>query len=139
MYRVITYRSKELKKKSYSLKELSAAVNPAVDFDDDIYEQDYDKVNKKNKGKNRPDEKTYIIDGMEVYEEDLTQDEKLDMEASSILNIDGFYNPLPPLDYYDQGGGEMKKKSNKLGVTLVVGGTVIALGVLAVIFFVFIL
>lgn len=153
MYRVITYRSKLLKKTAYSIEELSAAGNPVADFDDfNEYEKNIDKQSKKakkNKKEKKPKEniengdslefenkeRTYIIDGVEVNEEDLTYDEKIDMEANALLNGDGFYTPLLPLDYYErESKTTTEKKPNALlmGVVIfvtiaIVAGIVVAM------------
>lgn len=137
MYRVITYRSKLLKKTTYSYDEISAADDSVADFDDFEYEEIEKKSKKKKKQK---EEQIYEIDGEAVREEDLSVDEKLDMEANALLNVDGFYNALLPLDYYDTEENnytdyDSKKKVNTLGIVLVLVGTVIALGAIAFIYF----
>lgn len=114
MYRVITYRSRELKTKYISL---NAADQSAVNFNE---------------------EKIFLIDGIEVNEEDLTNDERLDIEAKNMLNGDGFYNPLRPFDYYDIGDDKPQKKNTK-GVIAVLSGAVVILIVLGIVFFKFVI
>lgn len=118
MYRVITYRSKLLKKNTIPIDFDELATDSSVaDFAEE-------KQPKRKKSKNKPDEKTYFIDGVEVREEDLTADEKLDLEANALLNGDGFYTPLLPLDYYDEENQTEGKKTNVLMVAAVVLVTV---------------
>ena len=118
MYRVITYRSKLLKKNTIPIDFDELATDSSVA---DFAEK---KQPKRKKSKNKPDEKTYFRDGGEVREEDLTADEKLDLEANALLNGDGFYTPLLPLDYYDEENQTEGKKTNVLMVAAVVLVTV---------------
>lgn len=121
MYRVITYRSIPLKKNTFSIDGYAATEDSVANFDAE---------KPKKKKKQKEEEKTYIIDGVEVREEDLTPDEKLDMEANAILNTDGFYDPLLPLDYYEEeeessGNG---KKVNKGAIAAIIGVTLLLVG-----------
>ena len=127
MYRVITYRSRPLKVSTFPIDDITATDEPVADFDEEINSK---KKKKKKKTKDIPDEQTYIIDGVEVSEEDLTFDERLDMEANALLNSDGFYSPLQPLDYYDNESDGKPVKSNKfaiIGIIMVM--VMIAVGV----------
>ena len=114
MYRVITYRSKPLKKNTIIIEE-------------DFSSSDFDEPKKKRK--RDIDEKTYLIDGVEVREEDLTPDEKLDIESNALVNGDGFYTPLQPIDAYftTEETQENKKSNNALKIGLVIGAAVILL------------
>ena len=106
MYRVITFKSKELKKKTVFL----AADNSAADFDNE-------NIQNTKKKKKKKEIVTYIIDGVEVREEDLTEDERLDIASNNLLNTDGFYTPLKPEDYTEKANDseeytETSKKDN---------------------------
>ena len=131
MYRVITYRSKLLKKSTYTFDEISAMDYSIAAFDEP------ESGKKKKKKKKEVEEQVYEINGEKVREEDLSIDEKLDMEAEALLNVDGFYDALLPLDYFEneQAGDTPKKKTNVLGIVLVILGTVIILGSLAFVYF----
>ena len=117
MYRVITYKSKPLKKNT-------------IIFEGDSSSSDFGEKKKK-------EEITYLIDDVEVREEDLTPDEKLDIEANAILNQDGFYTPLQPIDKFMQPEQTHKKSGNGWKIALIVAGTVAILaGIVAVMIFV---
>lgn len=89
MYRVITFKSKELKKKTIY-----------IETEPDISVSDFDDVEtERRRSRKKKDEgKVYMIDGVEVREEDLTNDEKMDLQAEALLNADGFYTALMPFD-----------------------------------------
>lgn len=89
MYRVITFKSKELKKKTIY-----------IETEPDISVSDFDDIEtKRHRSRKKKDEgKVYMIDGVEVREEDLTNDEKMDLQAEALLNADGFYTALMPFD-----------------------------------------
>lgn len=74
MYRLITFRSRELKKNTIKL----AAENTAADF--------------------RAENSVYVINGLQVNEEDLTRLEKEDISAAKEFNTDGFYTSPEVLD-----------------------------------------
>ena len=122
MYRVITYRSRPLKVSTFSIDDDAATDSSVAAFDEENIESVENKSKKKQK-----DEKTYIIDGVEVSEEDLTIDEKLDLEANAILNADGFYNPLLPLDYFEEEEENKPQKASPLMIVAVVAVTVLLL------------
>lgn len=136
MYRVITYKSKQLKKKTIKL----AAEEPAADFDVQDLPEESGKKKKKRK-KNKEESITYIIDGVEVREEDLTPDEKADIEAETLLNGDGFYTALTPIDVEPEEevipeaeeGEPEKKKAPAIAIAAVV---VVTLLIIAAIGFV---
>lgn len=130
MYRVITYRSRPLKKSTYPLDAADSAAPFGEDKNTEKKKPKKETKEKKKK-KEKPEEKTYIIDGVEVREEDLTQDERADIESNSVLNQDGFYDPLPPLDVYDTVEKE-KKGTNKLKIIGVVAVMVVVLAGIAV-------
>ena len=131
MYRTITYRSKALKNKTiflYDSPEEAAEVSVASSTE----EKEPDKPKKVDKSKKKRKEKaeeiTYIIDGVEVREEDLTEDERADLRGEALLNTDGFYTPLKPLDYEEPEEEETETKpSNKkmIGMIAVIAVAVI--------------
>lgn len=125
MYRIITYKSKPLKKSTIILEEDSTS----SDFSDNYIEEKPKKKQKKQKKK--PDEVTYLIDGVEVSEEDLTIDERLDIESAALLNQDDFYTPLKPVDAFLEGGEEVaekKKSGNGWKIGVIIGVTFLLLG-----------
>ena len=71
MYQAIVYKSKPLKKNIVFIDEQAD-----VKLKQDVY----------------------IINGEKVKVEDLTENEKNDIIANEMLNQDGFYTPLSPLD-----------------------------------------
>lgn len=124
MYRVITYKSKELKKKTIDL----AAAQSAADFD--ILPEE---KKPKRRRKKQDESLTFIIDGVEVREEDLTPDERADIEAETLLNEDGFYTALKPIDVIDEPEEEEevepeKKAGKKWQIAAVVTAAVVIIG-----------
>lgn len=124
MYRVITYKSKELKKKTIDL----AAAQSAADFD--ILPEE---KKPKRRRKKQDESLTFIIDGVEVREEDLTPDERADIEAETLLNEDGFYTALKPIDVTDEPEEEEevepeKKAGKKWQIAAVVTAAVVIIG-----------
>lgn len=124
MYRVITYKSKELKKKTLDL----AAAQSAADFD--ILPEE---KKPKRRRKKQDESLTFIIDGVEVREEDLTPDERADIEAETLLNEDGFYTALKPIDVTDEPEEEEevepeKKAGKKWQIAAVVTAAVVIIG-----------
>lgn len=130
MYRTITYRSKALKNKTifiYDSPEEAADVSVASSAESEKTEKPV-KAEKKKKRKEKSEEVTYIIDGVEVREEDLTEDERADLRSEALLNTDGFYTPLKPLDYEEPEEEETEtKSSNKkmIGMIAVIAVAVI--------------
>lgn len=94
MYKVITFRSRELKKNTFKIAEESSSA-------------DFSSV--KNS--------TYIIDGVEVREEDLTALEREDINAAEEFNKDGFYT-APLVADKDDVNLEPKKIDNKTKVAI---------------------
>ena len=122
MYRVITYKSKPLKKTTIILEE----DNTSSDFSENYIEE-----KPKKKKKKKPHEVTYLIDGVEVNEEDLTFDERMDIESAALLNQDDFYTPLKPVDAFVDGkeAPEPKPKNgNNLKIGLIIVATLLLLG-----------
>ena len=149
MYRVITYRSRPLKKNTIKLE---ATGTPVAAFDEPVKQSGNKnatdiKAEKKTRKELRQEkkelkaqkkserEKIYIIDDVEVREEDLTADERADIEANAILNIDGFYTALKPLDYYEN--EEIKNnKPNKLMIAVIVLGMIACVAAVSVVLFI---
>ena len=74
-------------------------------------------------------ENIYVINGEDVAEEDLTKEEREDIEANKLLNQDHFYDPLEPLDW-----GVKTKTKAKVSPGIIaagIAGIVALIGILA--------
>lgn len=108
-YYAITFKSKKLRKNKIYINEYDD-----MEDSEDEYQESEMKMSRKEKRaqkkqlkeeRNRKQntenlaENVYIINGEEVAEEDLTKDERADIEANNLLNQDHFYDPIDPIDW----------------------------------------
>ena len=140
MYRVITYRSRKLKHSTVRLYEedevlsLSGEEPDGDDLSDDEPESKMSfrerRAQKKQlKAAQKETSKTYVIDGEDVDEEDLTEEERAEIKASQMINKDSFYDALEPLD-----SGEATKVKRKLSKeTILIIGMIIICVVIGVV------
>lgn len=126
MYKLITYRSRRLES-NYSEKlptgsMLVGSFNEIVEEIDDEPERKLTRKERKAQKKKlkeyeeQSNVKTYIIDGEEVEEGDLTEEELASIRASEMINKDSFYDALEPLD-----NGEyttVKRRDKKMLIVL---------------------
>ena len=136
MYKLITYRSRRLES-NYSEKlptgsMLVGSFNEIIEEIDDEPERKLTRKERKAQKKKlkeyetQSNVKTYIIDGEEAEEGDLTDEELASIKASEMINKDSFYDALEPLD-----NGEyttVKRRDKKM--LIVLGG---AFGVILIV------
>lgn len=114
MFQVITFRSEPLKNKTIFIEVDEPAATRGAGFN----------VAKKNKEIETGN--TYLIDGEEVREEDLTENEQQDIIANKRLNQDGFYTPLEPIDAFLNTDTNMPKKKLENKKMMIIGGIILA-------------
>lgn len=139
MYKIVTFRSRQLKYTDYICDEYSFELDedsmyPPLEEDEDgtdrkltrkerkAQKRKIKEAKKKAKKKEHYDEdnvKTYIINGEEVAVEDLTAVERAMIRADEELNKDGFYDGLEPFDN-DETEVFVKTSHRKLFVLLAV-------------------
>ena len=140
MYRLITYRSRKLKHTTLPLYEedeettLSGYQPDRASLDEDELPDEAVKLTRKErraqkkqlKTARKEAVKTYIIDGEEVDEDDLTEEEWAEIRASEMINTDSFYDALEPVD-----SGEAVQVKRKLSkqMVLVIGMVIICIGI----------
>lgn len=140
MYRLITYRSRKLKHATLPLYEtddeitLSGYQPDRASLDEDELPDEAVKLTRKErraqkkqlKAARKEAVKTYIIDGEEVDEDDLTEEEWAEIRASEMINTDSFYDALEPVD-----SGEVVQVKRKLSkqMVLVIGMVIICIGI----------
>lgn len=140
MYRLITYRSRKLKHTTLPLYEedeettLSGYQPDRASLDEDELPDEAVKLTRKErraqkkqlKAARKEAVKTYIIDGEEVDEDDLTEEEWAEIRASEMINTDSFYDALEPVD-----SGEAVQVKRKLSkqMVLVIGMVIICIGI----------
>lgn len=140
MYRLITYRSRKLKHTTLPLYEedeettLSGYQPDRASLDEDELPDEAVKLTRKErraqkkqlKAARKEAVKTYIIDGEEVDEDDLTEEEWAEIRASEMINTDSFYDALEPVD-----SGEVVQVKRKLSkqMVLVIGMVIICIGI----------
>ena len=138
MYKLITYRSRRLES-NYSEKlptgsMLVGSFNEIIEEIEDEPERKLTRKERKAQKKKlkeyeaQSNVKTYIIDGEEVEEGDLTAEELASIKASEMINKDSFYDALEPLD-----NGEyttVKRRDKKM--LIVLGGAFGAILVVAI-------
>ena len=126
MYKLITYRSRRLES-NYSEKlptgsMLVGSFNEIIEEIEDEPERKLTRKERKAQKKKlkeyeaQSNVKTYIIDGEEVEEGDLTEEELASIKASEMINKDSFYDALEPLD-----NGEyttVKRRDKKMLIVL---------------------
>lgn len=109
-YYAITFKSKELRKNKIYITEY----DDIEDFEAENAQESEIKMSRSERRAQKKQLKAernrqqntenlagnvYIINGEEVAEEDLTKDERADIEASNLLNQDHFYDPIDPIDW----------------------------------------
>lgn len=142
-YRVITYRSRKLKHSTMIFDDLgaddSAPISGFDDVDDeDEYDDDEEEVRltrrerraqkKQLKKEKKENEKKFRVGDEEYNEDDFDPEEVEDMRASEMMNKDGFYDPLEPIDSGEERVREKKSARTYLiigAATLVVVGIII--------------
>ena len=140
-YRVITYRSRKLKHSTIIFDDLgaedSAPISGFDDAEDEIEEDDEEEVRltrrerraqrKQLKKEQKENEKKFRIGDEEYNEDDFDPEDVEDMRASEMLNKDGFYDPLEPID----SGEEKVREKKSMQTYLIIGGaTVLVLGII---------
>ena len=125
MYKLITYRSRRLESNySEKLPTGSMLVGSFNEIIEEIDEPERKLTRKERKAQKKKlkeyeeqsNVKMYIIDGEEVEEGDLTDEELASIKASEMINKDSFYDALEPLD-----NGEyttVKRRDKKMLIVL---------------------
>lgn len=148
-YYAITFKSKKLKRSIVYIDILpDLEENKTIDNIDSIFDANSSEPEVKMSRKERraqkkqlkeeqkrtrslepASENIYVINGEDVAEEDLTKEEREDIEANKLLNQDHFYDPLEPLDW-----GVKTKTKAKVSPGIIaagIAGIVALIGILA--------
>ena len=140
MYKIVTFRSRQLKYTDYiydgeSFELDEKAMSPLLEEDEELdrkltrkerkaQKRKIKEAKKKAKRKDSANDeygdnvKIYIINGEEVAVDDLTAAERAMIRADEELNKDGFYDGLEPFDN-DETETFVKAKHGKLFILLV--------------------
>ena len=142
-YRVITYRSRKLKRNTILIDEMGAGdsgpVSDFEDLDEDEYDDDDEDVlltrrerraqKKQLKKEQRENAKKFRVGDEEYNEDDFDPEDVEDMRASELMNKDGFYDPLEPID-----SSEEHINQNKSTKTFLMIGAAVAVFIGVLIF-----
>lgn len=140
-YRVITYRSRKLKNSTIIFDDLgtedSAPISGFDEIDDEEDDDDEEEVRltrrerraqkKQLKKEQRENEKKFRVGDEEYNEDDFDPEDVEDMRASEMMNKDGFYDPLEPID---SGEERVREKKSSKTYFIIGGATLVVLGII---------
>jgi len=143
MYYAITFESKELKKSKIYITDIEDGEDYEDEEDNELLQKPEKMSWRERKAQkkqleaeqefNISSENVYLINGEEVAEEDLTKEERADIEANKLLNQDHFYDALEPVDW-----GVKTKTKRQIQPAYIIGGIVCGIIIVGIIAFAYI-